>query len=180
MFSEVASFPERLFDERMSFLGFRRPPTQLNTPGDGSCFNWAVLNSHNDQMKENSKFPKDNPVMFRFEFLILNTNYFIYSRTHVVMELWSLAKISSFFTYTTTPVPMECTSCILEVLLTQEIGVRRIPSLWPTMKKQDSLAATTKPWSLSPMVLFSRIYWQREAEILLGFFHCQNKVIDLI
>ena len=27
--------------------------------------------------------------MFRFEFLILNTNYFIYSRTHVVMELWS-------------------------------------------------------------------------------------------
>ena len=40
-------------------------------------------------MKENSKFPKDNPVMFRFEFLILNTNYFIYSRTHVVMELWS-------------------------------------------------------------------------------------------
>ena len=89
MFSEVASFPERLFDERMSFLGFRRPLTQLNTPGDGSCFNWAVLNSHNDQMKENSKFPKDNPVMFRFEFLILNTNYFIYSRTHVVMELWS-------------------------------------------------------------------------------------------
>ena len=30
------------------------------------------------------------------------------------------------------------------------------------------------------MVLFSRIYWQREAEILSGFFYCQNKVCSYI
>ena len=60
----------------MNFLGFRRSPTQLNTPGDGSCFNWAVLDSHHNQQKENSKFPRDDPKMFRFEILIMNANYF--------------------------------------------------------------------------------------------------------
>ena len=72
----LASFPERRFRDRMNFLGFRRSPTQLNTPGDGSCFNWAVLDCHHNQQKENSKFPRDDPKMFRFEILIMNANYF--------------------------------------------------------------------------------------------------------
>ena len=38
---------------------------------------------------------------------------------------------------------MECTSSILEVFSAQGRGVRRIQSLWSTLKKQDLVVATT-------------------------------------
>ena len=48
----VSTFPECRFTERMRFLGFERSRTQPNTPGDGSCFIWAVLDSYNNNQNQ--------------------------------------------------------------------------------------------------------------------------------
>ena len=68
----VSTFPECRFTERMRFLGFERSRTQPNTPGDGSCFIWAVLDGYNNNQNyynQDSMFPRHDAMFLRYKII---------------------------------------------------------------------------------------------------------------
>ena len=59
-----SDYPEELFEERMTGLGFRRSRTDPQTEADGDCALWAVLDGYNN-IESNALFGREDSAILR-------------------------------------------------------------------------------------------------------------------
>ena len=59
-----SDYPEELFEERMTGLGFRRSRTDPQTEADGDCALWAVLDGYNN-IESNALFDREDSAILR-------------------------------------------------------------------------------------------------------------------
>ena len=63
--ASFTDYPEALFAQRMTSLGFARSKTDRVTKGDGDCALWAVLDGHNNNLGDSSSFERNDTVTLR-------------------------------------------------------------------------------------------------------------------